>query len=148
MVRPSSIALRTFNNASSNTAFPEVRAVIESPSRIGTPEVISVPNVLVKRATAILRSKFPITGIFSKMLSVMYLPFGSFRICLMPKNVATSPRIATHQKFCTNWLSPMTMRVGKGRSTPRPANNFSKIGTTNLSSAPTTSTAMLITETG
>ena len=56
MVRPSSMALRTFINASSSTAFPEVLAVMLRPSRIGTPEVISVPRVRVKRPTAILRN--------------------------------------------------------------------------------------------
>ena len=63
------MALRTFISASSSTALPEVRAVMAKPSRIGTPEVISVPRVRVKRATAILRSSDPMTGIFSSILS-------------------------------------------------------------------------------
>ena len=44
MVRPSSMALRTFIRASSSTALPDVRAVMESPSRMGTPDVIRVPR--------------------------------------------------------------------------------------------------------
>ena len=69
MVRPSSMALRTFISASSSTALPEVRAVMLKPSRIGTPEVISVPRVRVKRATAILRSRIPRIGSFSNIQS-------------------------------------------------------------------------------
>src|ERR1700693_3852409 len=49
MVRPSSMAFRTFIRASSSTALPEVLAVIAKPSRIGTPEVISVPRVQVEQ---------------------------------------------------------------------------------------------------
>ncbi len=45
MVRPSSIAFRTFISASSSTLLPDVRAVMAKPSRIGTPEVMSVPRV-------------------------------------------------------------------------------------------------------
>ena len=67
MVRPSSMAFRTFIKASSSTALPEVRAVMLRPSRMGTPEVISVPSVRVKRATAIFRNSRPITGSFSMM---------------------------------------------------------------------------------
>ena len=69
MVRPSSMALRTFIRASSSTALPEVLAVIDKPSKMGTPEVISVPRVRVKRPTAILRSSVPITGMWSNILS-------------------------------------------------------------------------------
>ena len=69
MVRPSSMALRTFISASSSTALPEVFAVMVKPSRMGTPEVISVPKVRVKRPTAILRSSDPITGMWSSILS-------------------------------------------------------------------------------
>ena len=58
MVRPCSIDLRTFMQRTFwITALPEVRAVIDRPSRIGTPEVISVPSVRVKRATAILQQQ-------------------------------------------------------------------------------------------
>ena len=54
----------------------------------------------------------------------------------------------THQKLDTNALNPITMRVGKGRATPRPAKRLEKIGTTHLSKAPTISVAMLTTATG
>ena len=69
MVRPSSIALRTFISASSSTALPEVLAVMLKPSRIGTPEVIRVPRVRVKRATAIFLQQHPMNGMCSSILS-------------------------------------------------------------------------------
>ena len=148
IVRPSSMALRTFINASSSTALPEVRAVMESPSRMGTPEVISVPKVRVKRATAILRKSMPSTGRLSSSLSKKYRPFGWVRICLTPKTAPTPPAIPSHQKRPMKLLMPITIRVGRGKSTPSPANKLPKIGTTNFNSAPTTRMAMEMTETG
>src|SRR5207237_961412 len=65
MVRPSSIAFRTFIRASSSTALPDVRAVMLNPSRIGTPEVIRVPRVRVNRATAILHRSAQLHGFFN-----------------------------------------------------------------------------------
>ena len=54
----------------------------------------------------------------------------------------------THQKSPMKWLRSMMNLVGAGSGTPNPTNMLAKIGTTNLRSAPTTSTAMVITETG
>ena len=51
--------------ASSTIALPAVLAVISRPSRIGTPELISVDSVRQNRATAILRMMLPSTGSFS-----------------------------------------------------------------------------------
>ncbi len=51
--------------ASSTMALPDVFAVISRPSRIGTPDAMSVDSVRQKRATAILRISMPSTGIFS-----------------------------------------------------------------------------------
>ena len=62
--------------ASSTTALPAVFAVISRPSRIGTPELMSVERVRQKRATAILRMMFPSTGIFSVVASTTRRPFG------------------------------------------------------------------------
>ena len=56
------------------TALPAVLAVISSPSRIGTPEVISVDRVRQKRATAILRMMMPSTGSFRTMPSTTRRP--------------------------------------------------------------------------
>ena len=53
-----------------------------------------------------------------------------------------------HQNFPTMLLRLTTIWVGKGRSTPMPANMLAKMGTTYLSSRPTTRLAMLMTETG
>ena len=46
------------------------------------------------------------------------------------------------------WLRSITNLVEAGSGTPKPTNILAKIGTTNLSSAPTTSKAMVMTETG
>ena len=53
IVLPSSTLTRVAMIASSTIALPDVRAVISSPSRIGTPEETSVLSVRQKRATAI-----------------------------------------------------------------------------------------------
>ncbi len=58
------------------TAFPAVRAVMSRPSRMGTPLEISVPSVRVKRATAIFRSRSPISGNFSSVRSMAMRPTG------------------------------------------------------------------------
>ena len=57
--------VRVFWIASSMTALPAVRAVMSSPSRIGTPDDSSVDSVRQNRATAILRMIMPRIGIFS-----------------------------------------------------------------------------------
>ena len=46
-------------------ALPAVRAVMSRPSRIGTPDAISVDSVRQNRATAILRRIGPRIGSFS-----------------------------------------------------------------------------------
>ena len=51
-------------------ALPAVRAVMSSPSRIGTPEASSVDSVRQKRATAILRRIMPSTGVFRLTASI------------------------------------------------------------------------------
>ena len=66
--------LRVTMIASSTIALPEVFAVISSPSRIGTPELISVDRVRQNRATAILRMMLPKTGAFSMPLSTTCRP--------------------------------------------------------------------------
>ena len=92
MVRPSSMALRTFISASSSTALPEVRAVMLRPSRIGTPEVIRVPRVRVKRATAILRSSMPSTGSFSMHVVEVVAALGILANLLHPEDQADDAR--------------------------------------------------------
>ena len=58
------------------TVLPAVRAVMSSDCRIGTPEERSVASVREKRATAILRSIWPMMGTFSVTLSTCLRPFG------------------------------------------------------------------------
>ena len=55
-------------------ALPAVLAVISRPSRIGTPDVISVDSVRQNRATAILRMMSPRIGSFSTMPSTTRRP--------------------------------------------------------------------------
>ena len=66
--------LRVTITASSTIELPDVRAVISRPSRIGTPELISVDNVRQKRATAIFRRMRPSTGAFSIVASTTRRP--------------------------------------------------------------------------
>ena len=56
------------------TLFPAVRATMSSPSRIGTPLVMSVPSVRVNLATATLRTSMPTTGSRSAIASVWRRP--------------------------------------------------------------------------
>ena len=66
--------LRVTMTASSTIELPAVFAVISRPSRIGTPELISVDRVRQKRATAILRMMMPRIGIFSMIASTTRRP--------------------------------------------------------------------------
>src|SRR5436190_2007857 len=70
MVSPRSMLLRVVRIASSMIALPEVLAVMSRPSRIGTPDAISVESVRQKRATAIFLRIGPRIGI----LSVIKMP--------------------------------------------------------------------------
>ena len=73
-VSPRSMLSRVTMIASSTMALPAVRAVISRPSRIGTPEAISVDSVRQNRATAILRRIMPRIGSRSRMLSMVRRP--------------------------------------------------------------------------
>jgi hypothetical protein len=53
---------------------PEVRAVISIPSRMGTPELVRVPSVRQKRATAVFLRISPRTGIFRRKESIWRRP--------------------------------------------------------------------------
>ena len=74
IVSPRSMLLRVDMIASSTIALPDVFAVISSPSRIGTPELISVDSVRQNRATAIFRMIGPSTGALSTVLSTVRRP--------------------------------------------------------------------------
>ena len=60
--------------ASEMTRLPAVFAVISRPSRMLTPEPMSVPSVRVKRDTADLRSTSPRTGALSISRSMTSFP--------------------------------------------------------------------------
>ena len=118
------------------TALPAVRAVMSRPSRIGTPEEINVPSVRVNRATAILRSSMPISGSFSKRASMTNAAL-SVSVPNFDADARRRQAATTNQKpkmLPTKLLMPITMRVGSGRSTPKPTNKVAKIGTTFQSS--------------
>ena len=74
IVSPPAIDARDSMTALWITMLPAVRAVISNPSRIDTPDEMSVPSVRVKRETADLRSRSPNTGILSSSLSIWSLP--------------------------------------------------------------------------
>ena len=73
-VRPDVTAVRACITSRSTTRLPAERAVIRSPSRMGTPEEISVPSVRVKRATETFRISMPMTGTLSRKASITLLP--------------------------------------------------------------------------
>ena len=74
IVSPPAIDARDSMIASWITRLPEVFAVISRPSRMLTPDAISVPRVRVKRDTADFRSTSPSTGIRSIKRSMVSLP--------------------------------------------------------------------------
>ena len=74
IVSPRSMLLRVSITASSTMALPAVRAVMSRPSRIGTPELMSVARVRQNRATAILRRMSPRIGSLSITPSTTRLP--------------------------------------------------------------------------
>jgi len=61
-----------------------VLAVISRPSRIGTPELISVDSVRQNRATAIFRMMLPRIGAFSTPPSTTRRPLSVRKYCLKP----------------------------------------------------------------
>ena len=62
IVSPRSMRLRTVRMAPSMMALPDVLAVMSRPSRIGTPELISVDSVRQNRATATFLKIMPSSG--------------------------------------------------------------------------------------
>ena len=125
------------------TMLPAVRAVISRPSRIETPDEISVPSVRVKRETADLRSRSPSTGSFSNSLSMLSFPDGVLLYRLMANTPKTERPMIAHQKFLRTLLAPITIRVGSGRSRLTDANMLWNVGITKINS---TATAMPATE--
>ena len=65
IVSPRSMLLRVTMHRVLDDGVAGGLAVISRPSRIGTPELISVDSVRQNRATAILRRMLPSTGSFS-----------------------------------------------------------------------------------
>jgi ABC-type Fe3+/spermidine/putrescine transport system ATPase subunit len=117
--------------------------------QIGTPEEISVPSVRVKRATAIFRSNMPTSGKRSSMRSIVIRPTGVPYQTFTPMHAPTNATKTKKPKILpTKLLSPITMRVGRGKSTPKPTNNVVKIGTTFHNSSVITAAATASTAVG
>src|SRR2546430_11191926 len=116
IVSPPAIDARDSMTALWITMLPAVRAVISRPSRIETPDEISVPSVRVKRETADLRSRSPSTGSLSSSLSILSFPDGVLLYRLMANTPKTEMAMIAHQKFLRMLLAPITIRVGIGRS--------------------------------
>ena len=76
IVSPSPIDSLIARMAFSITLLPAVRAVMSRAVRIGTPEVIIVPRVRVKRAMAERRRMLPRTGTRSSSPSIFSRPAG------------------------------------------------------------------------
>ena len=76
------------------------------------------------------------------------IELGMVRMYLMATTSSPTVRKMSHQKLLTKAERLMTNWVEAGSVTPRPTKRLAKMGTTNLSSAPTTRMAMTMTETG
>src|SRR6266496_4048390 len=143
IVSPPAIEARDSITALWMTMLPAVRAVISRPSRIDTPDEMSVPRVRVKRDTADFRSRSPSTGRLSISLSIWSFP----GVVLEYRFTATKPKIRTamivNQKFLRTLLAPMTMGVGRGSARLTDANMLWNVGITKISS---TAIAMPATE--
>src|SRR4051812_21414755 len=97
MVSPPAIDARDSMMASWMTRLPDVFAVISRPSRIDTPDEISVPRVRVKRDTADLRTTSPRMGVLSRILSTAMVPAGVFFHDMKTRKPTTPPMINAHQ---------------------------------------------------
>src|SRR5256885_13278241 len=86
MVSPPAIEARDSMTALWITMLPAERAVISRPSRIDTPEEISVPSVRVKRETADFPTRLPRTGILSHSLFICSLPGDVLEYWQLPTN--------------------------------------------------------------
>src|SRR5437660_166820 len=84
IVSPPAIDARDSITALWITILPAVRAVISRPSRIDTPEEISVPSVRVKRDTADVRSTSPSTGSRISMRAISSRPRAVLKYGLRP----------------------------------------------------------------
>src|SRR5690349_12552514 len=97
MVSPPAIDARDSMIASWMTRLPDVFAVISRPSRIDTPDEISVPRVRVKRDTADLRTTSPRIGRRSSSLSTAIVPAGVFFHDAKTRPPTTPAMIMAHQ---------------------------------------------------
>src|SRR4029078_9792473 len=97
MVSPPAIDWRDSMTAVGITMLPAVLAVISSPSRIDTPEEISVPSVRVKRDTADFRRMSPSTGALSIRPSIWSLPPEVAEYGLKAKNRPAMAAMMAHQ---------------------------------------------------
>src|SRR5258708_7935728 len=148
IVSPRSMLLRVDMIASSTMMLPAVLAVISSPSRIGTPDEISVESVRQNRATAFFLRMSPIMGALSANASTMCLPPLVAYHCLKAQTPAADTA-ARGMKYPTRFLlSQITNRVGAGSSAPRLANMSANVGMTFQRMTPTMIAAMEMTAMG
>src|SRR5215213_9190804 len=97
MVSPPAIDALDSMIASWMTRLPDVFAVISRPSRIDTPDEISVPRVLVKRLTADFLTTSPSTGILRRSLSTAMVPLAVLCQAVNTLKPTTPAMIIAHQ---------------------------------------------------
>src|SRR5262245_35212124 len=85
----------------SKTTFVDVSFTIVRASKIGTPELINVPNVLVVRATTVFSMMPPMTGILSFTQSMMKAPVRCSRISFK-SNHQVIGKIGKRYQYFTN----------------------------------------------
>src|SRR5688572_21636470 len=116
--RPWLILTRLSIMAFSMTLLPAVLAVIARPSRIGTPELSSIAMFWENRATATLRSRSPIIGIRSIILSMFMRPWSV--LWYIDMAIATPIMLANimYQYATKKLLISMAICVGGGNALP------------------------------
>src|SRR5207249_3093251 len=116
-VRPAVTAARADMTAFSTTRLPAERAVMRKPSRIGTPDEISVPRVRVKRATATFRMSMPTIGTFNKSASITWLPWSVEEYFLKAKTNPASAARMNNKDELVDRRGELPERVGEDRAT-------------------------------
>ncbi|GBE36787.1 hypothetical protein BMS3Bbin07_00939 [bacterium BMS3Bbin07] len=130
-VFPSDTSDLTAYIAFSITLFPDVLAVMSSPSSMGTPLLTSVPRVLVNFAIAVFCRRTPKIGRCRRILSVTYLPFSVLLIWTIKIAMAIiTPNTTIPPIPLRKSLIATTIRVGSGSVPPNWANICVKVGTT------------------
>src|SRR5947209_9492852 len=128
--------------------FMAVSRTIESASRIGTPEEMSVPRVRMVRATMLFSMSEPMTGMYSFSLSRMYAPVLFRRMSLNVSQIETGTSGITYQYFTNHREVAISMSVIHGSFILKSSKIFSNFGMMKIMMKLRISTATVMTTHG